>query len=177
MHYEADSFIWPCRAMAPGLLDSKILGLQTLEHVLRVSRTWDSIVSLLPKGGETIWGNLDWSPEEGHACQLVKKGNFQCSPNDNYTDAKRGFQIKETEKYGRIISFGKEESQLPSSQIPSLDSKVLYFYYYFSHNQPQLIGFRTWDLVEPNFYLSSEPTHAVKGCSCLVMNCVSNRNC
>ncbi|KAL9416370.1 hypothetical protein AB3S75_039545 [Citrus x aurantiifolia] len=113
------------RAMAPGLLDSEILGLQTLEHVLRVSRTWDSVVSLLPKGGETIWGDLDWSPEEGHACQLVKKGNFQCSPNDNYTDAMRGFQIKETEKYGRIISFGKEESQLPSSQIPILNSKEL----------------------------------------------------
>lgn len=167
MHYEVDSFIWPYRAMAPGLLDSEILGLQTLEHVLRVSRTWDSIVSLLPKGGETIWGDLDWSPEEGHARQLVKKGNFQCSPNDNYTDAMRGFQIKETEKYGRIISFGKEESQLPSSQIPILNSKVPYFLFFsiFPHSQPQLFGFRTWDLVEPNFYLSSEPTYAVKGCN------------
>ncbi|KAJ4724968.1 Phospholipid:diacylglycerol acyltransferase 1 [Melia azedarach] len=114
------------RAMAPGVLDSEILGLQTLEHVMRVSRTWDSTVSLLPKGGETIWGNLDWSPEEGHACHLGKKGNFRPSPienNANHSDRKSSFQIKEKVKCGRMISFGKVESQLPSSQIPSLDPK------------------------------------------------------
>lgn len=125
-----DSFIWTCRAMAPGVLDSEILGLQTLEHVMRVSRTWDSTVSLLPKGGETIWGNLDWSPEEGHACHLGKKGNFRPSPienNANHSDRKSSFQIKEKVKCGRMISFGKVESQLPSSQIPSLDPKVVYF--------------------------------------------------
>lgn len=138
--------------MAPGLLDSEILGLQTLEHVMRVSRTWDSVVSLLPKGGETIWGNLDWSPEEGYACGPVKKGNFQPSPNDNnanYTDVKRGFQIKETVKYGRIISFGKEESQFPSSQIPSLDPKVTIFapYLCFSCSKSHLFGHRIWDLL------------------------------
>ncbi|KAK6247299.1 hypothetical protein QUC31_018864 [Theobroma cacao] len=114
------------RAMAPGLLDSKILGLQTLEHVMRVSRTWDSIVSLVPKGGETIWGNMDWSPEERHACDFSRKRHSQPSPIDNNvnnSDVKRGFRVKDPVQYGRIISFGKTASQLHSSQLPTIDSK------------------------------------------------------
>lgn len=117
--------------MAPGILDSEILGLQTLEHVMRMTRTWDSFVSLMPKGGETIWGNLDSSPEEGLACRLVKQGCSEPSSNGNnanYSDIKREFQVKETVKYGRIVSFGKAESQMPPTQIPSLDSKVTYVY-------------------------------------------------
>ncbi|PON39580.1 Lecithin:cholesterol/phospholipid:diacylglycerol acyltransferase [Trema orientale] len=116
------------RAMAPGVLDSDILGLQTLEHLMRVSRTWDSTISLLPKGGDTIWGNLDWSPEEGHSCHLEKKENAQLSSIDinfNHSDGTRGFRIKEPTKYGRIISFGKAASQLPSSRLPSPDLKEL----------------------------------------------------
>lgn len=96
---------------------------------MRVSRTWDSIVSLIPKGGETIWGNMDWSPEEGHVCDLANKRLLQPSSSDNNnitnSDIKRGFRVKEPVKYGRIISFGKGSSQLPSSQLPTLDSKVL----------------------------------------------------
>ncbi|XP_059625281.1 putative phospholipid:diacylglycerol acyltransferase 2 [Cornus florida] len=114
------------RAMAPGLLDSEILGLQTLEHVMRVSRTWDSIISLMPKGGETIWGNLDWSPEEGHDCNFAKKRYSQHPLSENNTkddDEKRGFKVKKPTKYGRIISFGKAASEIPSSQHPSLGSK------------------------------------------------------
>ena len=68
----SQTLIWSCRAMAHGLLDSELLGLQTLD-VMLVSRTWDSIISLMPKGGETIWGNLDWSPEEGYSCDMAKK--------------------------------------------------------------------------------------------------------
>ncbi|KAM7276059.1 hypothetical protein ACFE04_017925 [Oxalis oulophora] len=109
------------RALAPGILDSEILGLQTLEHVMRVSRSWDSIMSLVPKGGETIWGDLDSSPEEGLTRDLAKKTSRQ---NDgNSTDLRRTVQIKEPVKYGRIISFGKEASQLPSSQLSIRDSK------------------------------------------------------
>ncbi|KAJ8750111.1 hypothetical protein K2173_014026 [Erythroxylum novogranatense] len=89
------------RAMDLGVLNSKYLGLQTLEHVMRMCRTWDSIMSLLPKGRETIWGKLDWLPEEGHVCNLPNKKLLQFSPF----------------KYGRMISFGKEAFQLPSSQI------------------------------------------------------------
>ncbi|KAE8691041.1 putative phospholipid:diacylglycerol acyltransferase 2 [Hibiscus syriacus] len=66
------------RAMAPRVFESEILGLQTFEHVMRMSRTWDSIISLLPKGGDTIWGNMDWSPE-GHVCDFSKKSHSQTS--------------------------------------------------------------------------------------------------
>ncbi|KAI4322355.1 hypothetical protein L6164_022059 [Bauhinia variegata] len=114
------------RTMAPGILDSDYLGLQTLEHVMRVSRTWDSIISLMPKGGETIWGHLDWSPEEGNNCHDVKKGCVKHTAGDNNynnSDTKKNFQVKEPMKYGRIISFGKEASQLPSTLLPVLDSK------------------------------------------------------
>ncbi|KAL3828527.1 hypothetical protein ACJIZ3_017329 [Penstemon smallii] len=108
------------RAMAPGLLDSEILGLQTLEHVMRVSRTWDSIISLLPKGGETIWGNLDWSPEEDHVCASTKKKHLK----GNNTDSRRVFQELESTNYGRIVSFGKKASELHSSELSTLNSQV-----------------------------------------------------
>lgn len=119
---------WPCRAMAPVVLESEILGLQTFEHVMRVSRSWDSLISLLPKGGETIWGNLDWSPEDGHSCDLTKKKYLHSTAGDtNYNNSNGNiiFQVKEPMKYGRIISFGKESSELPSSDLPGHDIKVL----------------------------------------------------
>ncbi|CAI9105518.1 OLC1v1004450C1 [Oldenlandia corymbosa var. corymbosa] len=115
------------RAMAPVLLDSKTLGLQTLEHAMRVCRTWDSVVSLLPKGGDAIWGNLDWSPEEGHICDSFKERRTQSSSVDkkgNYTDDRGVIHLKEASKYGRIISFGKEASEVPSSHLSTLASKV-----------------------------------------------------
>lgn len=114
--------------MAPGVLDSEFLGLQTFEHVMRACRTWDSIVSILPKGGDAIWGNLDWSPGDGQSCDRAKKGYLQSTSGDNNfscNDGNRVFQVKEPVKYGRIISFGKESSQLSSSQLPRLDLKVL----------------------------------------------------
>lgn len=116
--------------MAPGVLDSKILGLQTFEHVMRVSRTWDSLISLLPKGGDAIWGNLDWSPEDGHICDLTKKVHLHSVAGDtncNNSNVNKVFQVKEPMKYGRIITYGKETSQLPSSELPSHDLKVLSF--------------------------------------------------
>ncbi|KAM7496853.1 hypothetical protein LguiA_021267 [Lonicera macranthoides] len=116
------------RALAPGLLDSEFLGLQTLEHVMRVSRTWDSIISLVPKGGETIWGNLDWSPEEGNICDSGRKKYLEPSSRENNSNdggiGKTIFQVKkEPTKYGRLISFGKAASESPSSQLPTLGSK------------------------------------------------------
>ncbi|PPR89413.1 hypothetical protein GOBAR_AA31272 [Gossypium barbadense] len=109
-------------AMAPGVLDSGTLGLRALEHVMRVSRTWDSVVSLMPKGGETIWGNMDWSPEDEHVCDFSKKRYFRLSPSDNNvnkSNAKQVFRVKDPVKYGRIISFGKAASVLHSSQLPT----------------------------------------------------------
>lgn len=114
--------------MARGVLDSEILGLQTMEHhFMRVCRTWDSVISLIPKGGETIWGNLDWSPEEGLSCGLEKRRNPSSPINvqsTNKTGRKVGFTIKEQPKYGRMIRFGKSASHLPSSWPISLNTKV-----------------------------------------------------
>ncbi|TKY67126.1 putative phospholipid:diacylglycerol acyltransferase 2 [Spatholobus suberectus] len=56
------------RAVASGILNFDYLGRQTLDHVMRVCRTWDSIISLMPKGGETIWADLDWFPEQWNNC-------------------------------------------------------------------------------------------------------------
>ncbi|XP_009625751.1 putative phospholipid:diacylglycerol acyltransferase 2 [Nicotiana tomentosiformis] len=114
------------RAMAPGLLDSETFGFQTLQHVMRVSRTWDSVVSLVPRGGETIWGDLNWSPEVENICHKSKARYLQSSSkenNGNDTDVRRSFQEKELPKYGRIVSFGKEALELPSSQLSIIDSK------------------------------------------------------
>ncbi|ERN13258.1 hypothetical protein AMTR_s00040p00234940 [Amborella trichopoda] len=119
------------RAMAPYVLDSDILGLQTLGHIMRVSRTWDSIMSLLPKGGETIWGDLDWSPEEGYCCNSLKDCSKayvnQQSGSGNSSNGKLDATRNEKVHYGRIISFGKLSSQLPSSILERPDSKVVLF--------------------------------------------------
>lgn len=113
--------------MAPGLLDSETFGFQTLQHIMRVSRTWDSVISLLPRGGEAIWGNLNWSPEVENICHTSKARYLQSSSkenNSNDTDARRSFHVQELPRYGRIVSFGKEKSELPSSQLSIIDSKV-----------------------------------------------------
>ncbi|CAM6085982.1 unnamed protein product [Calypogeia fissa] len=100
------------RAAAPGVLDSEFFGLQTLQHILRVSRTWDATMSMLPKGGETIWGDADWSPEEGYDCAKDKKPDLE-----NKTDGKLGPHGKPYAHYGRLVSFGKDAAQLPYSEI------------------------------------------------------------
>lgn len=125
------NFDWSClwfRALAPGLLDSELLKLQTLEHLMRMSHSWDSIVSLLPKGGEAIWGDLDSSAEEGHTCVFSKRKSWQPSLNDLHTQnisVKPESWVKEPTKYGRIIAFGKRASELQSSQLSVLNMKVI----------------------------------------------------
>ncbi|XP_076930433.1 putative phospholipid:diacylglycerol acyltransferase 2 [Bidens hawaiensis] len=93
------------RALDPGLLDSEILGLKTMEHIMRMSRTWDSVISLLPKGGEAVWGDLDSSPDDGHECHFERKSYFQSNSSKHRT------------KYGRMISFGKTASEQNSSKL------------------------------------------------------------
>lgn len=114
------------RAMAPGVLDSKFLGAQT--HIMRVLRTWDSILSLLPKGGEAIWGDLNWSPEEGCDCRLVNKKypkvpflSYPTNTNDENMSLKVGKAY-----FGRLISFGKKTSQLQSFGLLSVNPKGLW---------------------------------------------------
>ncbi|CAH8267455.1 unnamed protein product [Arabidopsis lyrata] len=116
------------RSLAPGLLDSELLKLQTLEHLMRMSHSWDSIVSLLPKGGEAIWGDLDSHAEEGHNCIYSKRKSSQLLLSNlhrqNYS-VKPESWVKEPAKYGRIIAFGKRASELPSSQLSTLNIKEL----------------------------------------------------
>ncbi|GJP62660.1 hypothetical protein CLOP_g19694 [Closterium sp. NIES-67] len=61
------------RALDPGLFDS----LQALQHVMRVSRTWDSTMSMLPKGGEVVWGNATWAPEDSFNCSKARSKQQQ----------------------------------------------------------------------------------------------------
>nr|UWT60811.1 phospholipid:diacylglycerol acyltransferase 2 [Buglossoides arvensis] len=114
------------RAMAPGIFESETLGFQTLQHIMRVSRTWDSVISLVPKGGETIWGNLDWAPEEEHECDSTAMKPLELSSgqkNESNTERTSNFISKKLIKYGRIVTFGKAASELPSSQLPKIGTQ------------------------------------------------------
>ncbi|GAB2267756.1 Phospholipid:diacylglycerol acyltransferase 1 [Dionaea muscipula] len=108
------------RAMAPSVLDKDVFGLQTLQHVMRMTRTWDTTMSMIPKGGDTIWGDLDWSPEGGHDCSIKKQKN-----NESHTKAQnwkaRLNLTKSHVHYGRIVSFGKDVADAHSSYIERID--------------------------------------------------------
>ncbi|KAI0494513.1 hypothetical protein KFK09_024651 [Dendrobium nobile] len=111
------------RAIAPGVLDSDFLGLQTLRYVMHMTRTWDSTMSMLPKGGDTIWGGLDWSPEEGYECTSKKlKSNDSHVYNDS--DSENGKSQPHHINYGRIISFGKDVAEMSSSKIERIEFRV-----------------------------------------------------
>ncbi|GAB4838008.1 Phospholipid:diacylglycerol acyltransferase 1 [Ancistrocladus abbreviatus] len=108
------------RTMAPAVLSKDVFGLQALLHVMRMTRTWDTTMSMIPKGGDTIWGDLDWSPEDGYDCSVKKQKN-----NDTQKDAeneKGGVALlKKHVHYGRIISFGKDVAEMHSSKIERVD--------------------------------------------------------
>lgn len=109
------------RAIAPGVLDNDIFGLQTLQYIMKVTRTWDSCLSMLPKGGSTIWGDVSWSPEEGYDCS-TKKGAANSSE-DSFVkkETEDGLQLGEHGKpsahYGRMVAFGKESASLSEEAI------------------------------------------------------------
>jgi len=102
------------------VLDNDIFGLQTLQYMMRVTRTWDACMSMIPKGGNTIWGDADWSPEEGHACSKSK-----LAPDDRQGSAKIkqespvdiGPHGKPYAHYGRMVAFGKEAAVLSHSAV------------------------------------------------------------
>ncbi|XP_051119164.1 phospholipid:diacylglycerol acyltransferase 1-like [Andrographis paniculata] len=111
------------RAIAPGVLDKDLFHFQTLQHIMRMTRTWDSTMSMIPRGGDTIWGGLDWAPEEGHVPSRRKKNNNgddttenSASPEDEASESK-GSCVH----YGRIISFGKDLAEADSSEIQRVD--------------------------------------------------------
>ncbi|KAJ9190371.1 hypothetical protein P3X46_001583 [Hevea brasiliensis] len=108
------------RAIAPGFLENDIFSLQTLQHVMRMSRTWDSTMSMIPRGGDTIWGGLDWAPEEGYIPSTRRQRN-----NDTNNGCQDGIENevsqRESVKYGRIISFGKDVAEAHSSDIERIE--------------------------------------------------------
>lgn len=115
------------RAITPSFLDNDLFRLQTLQHVMRMSRTWDSTMSMIPKGGDTIWGGLDWSPEE--CCVPSKKkqrnNDSQLVNNDSQLVGQNetGSLVSRTESvnFGRIISFGKDLAKARSSEIERIE--------------------------------------------------------
>ena len=78
-------------------------------------------MSMIPRGGETIWGGLDWSPEEGYTPSKRK----QSSNNTQLT----GQETNKTNvvNYGRVISFGRDVAEAPSSEIETVDFRVRLF--------------------------------------------------
>ncbi|CAK9203653.1 unnamed protein product [Sphagnum jensenii] len=108
------------RAIAPGVLGNDRFGLQTLEHMMRVTRTWDACMSMMPKGGNTIWGDANWSPEEGYACM---KSKFAPDEHQVSTKIKQESAVdigphgKPFAHYGRMVAFGKEAAVLAYSAI------------------------------------------------------------
>ncbi|KAK6941333.1 Lecithin:cholesterol/phospholipid:diacylglycerol acyltransferase [Dillenia turbinata] len=110
------------RAFAPVVLDNDIFGFQTLQHMMRMTRTWDSTMSMIPKGGETIWGTLDWSPEDGYACSSKKQKNNDTKAVQQKDQRSQGLLAKSV-NYGRIISFGKAVAEAHSSKIERTNFK------------------------------------------------------
>lgn len=80
-------------------------------------------MSMLPKGGDTIWGGLDWSPEGIYNCAAKKPENNTTSSAGQTGKGTSNF--KEGVKYGRIISFGKDVAELHSSKIDRKDFRVI----------------------------------------------------
>ncbi|KAF5481775.1 hypothetical protein F2P56_002403 [Juglans regia] len=107
------------RAFAPGVLDKDVFSLQTLQHMMRMTRTWDSTMSMIPKGGDTIWGGLDWSPEGDFDCCARKLKNNDAQTADQ--SGKGSLGSTKRVNYGRIISFGKEVADIHSSKIERVD--------------------------------------------------------
>lgn len=89
---------------------------------MRMTRTWDSTMSMIPKGGDTIWGGVDWSPEEGYVCSKKPKHNDSLVYND--VDTEKLNSNSNNVNYGRIISFGRDAAEMPSSKIERIDFRV-----------------------------------------------------
>lgn len=76
---------------------------------------------MIPKGGDTIWGGLDWSPEGGSSdCNPKKLKN-----NSTHNTGHNANNDKKCVNYGRIISFGKDVAESHSSKIERVDFRVM----------------------------------------------------
>ncbi|XP_047317017.1 phospholipid:diacylglycerol acyltransferase 1-like [Impatiens glandulifera] len=108
------------RAIAPGVLDKDLFGLQTLQHIMRMSRTWDSTMSMIPKGGDTIWGGVDWAPEEGHVPNK-RRQKINTSEESGQNETNDDISPAKSANYGRMVSFGQAVAEAPVSEIERID--------------------------------------------------------
>lgn len=92
---------------------------------MKMTRTWDSTMSMIPKGGDTIWGGLDWSPEEGYVPSKRKQRN-QGTPVSGQNETETMACEAKAVNYGRIISFGKDVAEAHSSEIKRIDFRVMH---------------------------------------------------
>lgn len=79
-------------------------------------------MSMIPKGGDTIWGGLDWSPEEGYLPSKRRKLVDESEVTSKDENKKSVSQRKVN--YGRIISFGKDVAEAPASEIERIEFMV-----------------------------------------------------
>lgn len=82
-------------------------------------------MSMIPKGGDVIWGDIDWSPEEGHLPSKRKQKND--TRNGGHNGDGETVSSKKVH-YGRIISFGKDIAEADSSEIERPEFLVRLFY-------------------------------------------------
>lgn len=119
------------RAIAPEVLDSDFLGLQTLRHLMKMTRTWDSTMSMIPKGGDTIWGGLDWSPEDGFECKS-KKRKINESEVSKDVNGEPVEVHPEPMNFGRMVAFGKDVAEAAASDIEQIEFRVSIQKHYLS---------------------------------------------
>lgn len=88
-------------------------------------------MSMIPKGGDAIWGGLDWSPEDGYSPSKRKHAK-----NDTESSTQSESEIEATHaNYGRIISFGRDAAEAPSSEIERIEFRVRFLVLVYSNNR------------------------------------------
>lgn len=98
--------------------------LQTLEHIMKMSRTWDATMSMIPRGGDTIWGGLEWSPEEGYSpCR--SKSRDDAAQNSGHHENQTTDSKAKYYSYGRMMSFGKDAAEAHPSDLKRIDFRVM----------------------------------------------------
>lgn len=80
-------------------------------------------MSMIPKGGDAVWGGLDWCPEEGFVPHSKRQRNNDTQFSVENETGKVVSQSKPV-NYGRIISFAKDVAEAPSSEIERIDFRV-----------------------------------------------------
>jgi len=79
-------------------------------------------MSMVPKGGDAIWGNASWSPEEGYDCSEKRSITKNMTEDtiasaDDDSAVVKGVHGKPVAHYGRMVAFGKEAAVLDYSAL------------------------------------------------------------